>query len=154
MLATPTATPVFLIRLLQDQTTSTGTVVEEHVPLSAFAAHLRGFEEDSRSEVVFWIEEWSIEFHRRGTCAVECVAAHLRGFEEDSRSEVVFWIEEWSIEFHRRGTCAVECVAAHLRGFEEDSRSEVVFWIEEWSIEFHRRGICAVECRCSTSSRV
>ena len=25
-------------------------------------AHLRGFEEDSRSEVVFWIEEWSIEF--------------------------------------------------------------------------------------------
>ena len=26
------------------------------------AAHLRGFEEDSRSEVVFWIEEWSIEF--------------------------------------------------------------------------------------------
>ena len=26
------------------------------------AAHLRGFEEDSRSEVVFWIGEWSIEF--------------------------------------------------------------------------------------------
>ena len=26
------------------------------------AAHLRGFEEDPRSEVVFWIEEWSIEF--------------------------------------------------------------------------------------------
>ena len=26
------------------------------------AAHLRGSEEDSRSEVVFWIEEWSIEF--------------------------------------------------------------------------------------------
>ena len=26
------------------------------------AAHLRGFEEDSRSEVVFWIDEWSIEF--------------------------------------------------------------------------------------------
>ena len=26
------------------------------------AAHLRGFEEVSRSEVVFWIEEWSIEF--------------------------------------------------------------------------------------------
>ena len=25
-------------------------------------AHLRGFEEDSRSEVVFWIDEWSIEF--------------------------------------------------------------------------------------------
>ena len=53
------------------------------------AAHLRGFEEDSRSEVVFWIEELSIEFHRRGTCAVECVVAHLRGSQEDSRSEVV-----------------------------------------------------------------
>ena len=26
------------------------------------AAHLRGFEEDSRSEVVLWIDEWSIEF--------------------------------------------------------------------------------------------
>ena len=26
------------------------------------AAHLRGFEEESRSEVVFWIDEWSIEF--------------------------------------------------------------------------------------------
>ena len=26
------------------------------------AAHLRGFEEDLRSEVVFWIEEWSFEF--------------------------------------------------------------------------------------------
>ena len=25
-------------------------------------AHFRGFEEDSRSEVVFWIDEWSIEF--------------------------------------------------------------------------------------------
>ena len=25
-------------------------------------AHLRGFEEDSRTEVVFWIDEWSIEF--------------------------------------------------------------------------------------------
>ena len=25
-------------------------------------AYLRGFEEDSRSEVVFWIDEWSIEF--------------------------------------------------------------------------------------------
>ena len=25
------------------------------------AAHPRGFEEDSRSEVVFWIDEWSIE---------------------------------------------------------------------------------------------
>ena len=28
--------------------------------------HLRGFEEDSRSEVVFWIEEWSIEFFFTG----------------------------------------------------------------------------------------
>ena len=34
-------------------------IVEEYVLLSA---HLRGFEEDSRSEVVFWIDEWSIEF--------------------------------------------------------------------------------------------
>ena len=25
-------------------------------------AHLRGFEEDSRSKVVLWIDEWSIEF--------------------------------------------------------------------------------------------
>ena len=60
-------------------------------------AYLRGFEEDSRSGVVFWIDELSIEFGClfficRGTCPVECVAAHLRGFEEDSRSKVVFWI--------------------------------------------------------------
>ena len=60
-------------------------------------AYFCGFEEDSRSGVVFWIDELSIEFGClfficRGTCAVECVAAHLRGSEEDSRSEVVFWI--------------------------------------------------------------
>ena len=30
--------------------------------LSSVAAHLRGFEEDSSSEVVFWIDELSIEF--------------------------------------------------------------------------------------------
>ena len=73
----------------------------EHRPgiwaVDCVAAHLRGFEEDSRSGVVFWIDVLSIEFGClfficRGTCAVECVAAHLRGSEEDSRSEVVFWI--------------------------------------------------------------
>ena len=36
-------------------------IVKECVLLSA-SAHLRGLEEDSRSEVVFWIDEWSIEF--------------------------------------------------------------------------------------------
>ena len=29
--------------------------------LSASPAHLHGFEEDSRSEVVFWIDELSVE---------------------------------------------------------------------------------------------
>ena len=42
------------------------------------AAHLRGFEEDSRSGVVFWIEVWSIEFvftvssSRNMCCGVRC----------------------------------------------------------------------------------
>ena len=45
------------------------------------AAHLRGFEEDSRSEVVFWIEEWSIEvwlslLHRRGTTVLLSALQH------------------------------------------------------------------------------
>ena len=31
------------------------------------AAHLGGFEEDSRSKVVFWINEWSIEFGITGS---------------------------------------------------------------------------------------
>ena len=30
------------------------------------AAHLHGFEEDSRSEVVFWIDEWSTAFGHHG----------------------------------------------------------------------------------------
>ena len=56
----------------RDQTTSTGTVIStpwipgEHrrgiCAVECVTAHLRGFEEDSRSEVVFWIDEWSIEF--------------------------------------------------------------------------------------------
>ena len=135
----------------------------EHRPgicaVECVAAHLRGFEEYSRSEVVFWIDELSIEFR----CYCFIVEEHvllsaLQHIFAGLRSGVVFWIEEWSIEFHRRGTCAVECVPAHLRGFEEDSRSEVVFWIEEWSIEFlftvssSRNMCCGV--RCSTSSRV
>ena len=56
-----------------NQTTSTGTVISTFVcTVQALdsrrtssrnvAAHLRGFEEDSRSEVVLWIDEWSIEF--------------------------------------------------------------------------------------------
>ena len=62
----------------KDQTTSTGTVIfrsfvlfrpwitgEHRRGICAFecvTAHVRGFEEDSRSEVVFWIDELSIEF--------------------------------------------------------------------------------------------
>ena len=66
----------------------TGELCQGASAVECVAAHLRGFEEDLRSEVVFWIEEWSMEFVCRGTCPVECVAAHLRGFEEDSRPEV------------------------------------------------------------------
>ena len=46
--------------------------------MECVAAHLRGFEEDSRSGVVFWIEEWSIEFvftvssSRNMCCGVRC----------------------------------------------------------------------------------
>ena len=34
-------------------------IVEEICAVECVTGHLRGFEEDSRSEVVFWIEEWS-----------------------------------------------------------------------------------------------
>ena len=37
-------------------------VVEEYGLLTALQHIFAGFEEDSRSEVVFWIDEWSIEF--------------------------------------------------------------------------------------------
>ena len=52
----------FLVRLYCAGLRFQANIVEEYVPLSVSAAHLRGFEEDSRSEVVFWIDEWSIEF--------------------------------------------------------------------------------------------
>ena len=37
-------------------------IIEDYVLLSALQHIFAGFEEDSRSEVVFWIDEWSIEF--------------------------------------------------------------------------------------------
>ena len=40
-------------------------------------AHLRGFEEDSRSEVVFWIDEWSIEFGFTGLILLMFMTIHL-----------------------------------------------------------------------------
>ena len=44
------------------------------------AAHLRGFEEDSRSEVVFWIDEWSIEFGYHWLMLLMFLTAHLFQF--------------------------------------------------------------------------
>ena len=41
------------------------------------AAHLRGFEEDSRSEVVFCIDEWSIEFGHHWLMLLMFLTAHL-----------------------------------------------------------------------------
>ena len=35
------------------------------------ASHLRDFEEDSRSEVIFWIDEWSIELMSNGCGSVQ-----------------------------------------------------------------------------------
>ena len=43
-------------------------------------AHLRGFEEDSRSEVVFWIDEWSIEFGCHWLMLLMFLTAHLFQF--------------------------------------------------------------------------
>ena len=42
--------------------------------------HLRGFEEDSRSEVVFWIDEWSIEFGYHWLMLLVFLTAHLFQF--------------------------------------------------------------------------
>ena len=44
------------------------------------AAHLRGFEEDSRSEVVFCIDEWSIEFGYHWLMLLMFLTAHLFQF--------------------------------------------------------------------------
>ena len=43
-------------------------------------AHLRGFEEDSRSEVVFLIDEWSIEFGYHWLMLLMFLTAHLFQF--------------------------------------------------------------------------
>ena len=43
-------------------------------------AHLRGFEEDSRSEVVFWIDEWSIEFGYHWLMVLMFLTAHFFQF--------------------------------------------------------------------------
>ena len=66
-------------------------IVEEHVLLSAFAAHLRGFEEDSRSEVVFWIEEWSIELNLRLVVWTRETSSLCTTPLQDWESEVVSW---------------------------------------------------------------
>ena len=44
------------------------------------AAHLRGFEEDSRSEVVFCIDEWSFEFGHHWLMLLMFLTAHLFQF--------------------------------------------------------------------------
>ena len=41
---------------------------------------LRGFDEDSRSEVVFWIDEWSIEFGHHWLMLLMFLTAHLFQF--------------------------------------------------------------------------
>ena len=98
-----------------------GTCVVECV-----AAHLRGFDEDSRSERTrdqkstcsfVQYRPWIPGELRRGTCAVECVAAHLRGFEEESRLEVVFCIVEWSFEFGHHWLMLLMFLTAHLFQF-------------------------------------
>ena len=43
-------------------------------------AHLRGFEEVSRSEVVIWIDEWSIEFGYHWLMSLVFLTAHLFQF--------------------------------------------------------------------------
>ena len=43
-------------------------------------AHLREFEEDSRSEVFFWIDEWSIEFGYYWLMLLVFLTAHFFQF--------------------------------------------------------------------------
>ena len=43
-------------------------------------AHLRGFEVDSRSEVVFWTDAWSIEFGYHWLMLLVFLTAHLFQF--------------------------------------------------------------------------
>ena len=81
----------------KDQTCSTGTVLFFHsfvlyrpwIPaehprgicaVECVTAHLRGFEEDSRSEVVFCIDEWSIEFGYHWLMLLMFLTAHLFQF--------------------------------------------------------------------------
>ena len=84
--------------------------------VDSVAAHLRGFEEDSSSEVVFWIDELSIEFR----CYCFIVEEHV----------LCFWLRCYCfiVEEH--------VLLSALQHIFAGLRSGVVFWIEEWSIEF------------------
>ena len=130
----------------------TGEHCQGASPVECVAAQLRGFEEDSRSEVVFWIEEWSIESGFTVTSlessAVECVTAHLHWFEEDSGPEVnltsstnpviSMFVCIVQALVSRRTSSRNKCYSVRRSissRVEEDSSSEVVFWIDELSVE-------------------
>ena len=81
----------FFVRLYCTGPGFQANIVEECGLLTAFQHIFAGFEEDSRSEVGFWVEQWSVEFGYHWLIVEEHVllsafAAHLRGFEEDPRS--------------------------------------------------------------------
>ena len=88
-------------------------------------AHLRGFEEDSRPEVVFWIDELSMEFGCHWfivevyvllSALQHIFAGSKRTRDQKLSSGLKSGQLNLSSLFHRRGTCGVECVAAHLCG--------------------------------------
>ena len=107
-----------------NQTTSSGTVISLFVctvhalAVECVTAHLRGFEEDSRSEVVFWIDEWSIEFGYHWLMLLMFLTADL--FQSGRRcghilaSSVLQYRHFRVPAFDRRGTF-VDYLAAALR---------------------------------------
>ena len=69
----------FYLRLYRTCLGFQANIVEECV-VECVAAHLRGFEEDSRSEVVFWIDELSIKFGYHWLMLLIVLTAHLFQF--------------------------------------------------------------------------
>ena len=143
-LATPTATPVSLFvccgtrRLQRVQLFLRSFelyrpwIPGEHrrgiCAVECTSAHLRGFEEDSRPEVVFWIDELSMEFgchwfiveeHVLFSVLQHIFAGSKRTRDQKMSSGLKSGQLNLSSLFQRRGTCAAECVAAHLCGCEQ-----------------------------------
>ena len=56
----------FYVRLYWTGIGLQANIVEEYVLLSAFVAHLRGFEANVGSEVVFWVDERPAELGHHG----------------------------------------------------------------------------------------